>query len=151
MKRTLTLFTISILLLGCFGNDKLCYERRELKITPQIGVGEFKIGMTENSLKSKICNNHKVTTSKPLFSDKEITLYFIENMSFVLENSRVIEINVWGNFIGTYEEIDTDYDIELLEYYGEVIKHEGQYRILDIPGIAFGFEDGDEGKYIRVF
>lgn len=152
--KTLRPFLITLLIVQLFcscGNDKLCYEERELEIIPKIGVGPYHLGMTEDKLKNMLCENHMYQESKPWFSDEIRKFYFLENMSFILKNERVVEINVWGRFNGTFDEIDTDYDKEFLEYYGEVIEHDGEYRILDIPGIAFGLEDGDEGKYIRVF
>lgn len=150
IKQKLFILFISSLIFSC-SEDKLCYEERELEIIPQQGVGPYYIGMTENKLKEILCKNHKYKESKAWFSDKTKKYYFIENMSFILKNNKVFEINVWGKFYGSYKDIDTNYDRELLEYYGEVIKHKGEYRILEIPGIAFGFENSDEGKYIRIF
>jgi|GEM_PF-195314 len=151
MKQTTLIILLFSLFTSCSSDHKLCYERRELEIIPKEGVGPYKIGMTEAKLKQNLCKNHKFKESKAWFSRNSKKYYFIENMSFVLENNRVSQIHVWGKFNGTYEDIGTDYDREFLEYYGEVIKHKGEYRILEVPGIAFGIEGSEQGEYIKIF
>jgi hypothetical protein len=64
-------------------------------------------------------------------------------MSFIFRSNRLKEINVWGSFKGSFEDIDVDYSKELLENYGEVIEYKNEYRILDIPHITFGKETSD--------
>ncbi len=72
-------------------------------------------------------------------------------MSFIFRHDKLQEINVWGSFKGSFEDIDVDYDKELLEMYGNVVEHDGEYRILDVPNIAFGKENSDEGKFIKIY
>lgn len=141
----------SFLIVGCSSKETQCEETNELTIEPGHAIGPYNIGMRESELLDVLCNDFAKDQESALIGDNETTYYFIQNMSFIVRNKRVVEVNVWGTFKGTYEDLGVDYDKESLEEYGEVIKHKGEYRILDIPGIAFGFEDGDAGKYIKIF
>ena len=140
-----------ILIVGCDKKVNLCEETNELSIEPGIGVGLYKLGMTENQVTDRLCKNYSKKTEKALIGNDETTYYFIKNMSFIFRKNHLEEINVWGNFKGAFEDLGVDYEREDIETYGEVIQHNGEYRILDIPGISFGLESGDNGKYIKIF
>ncbi len=146
--RNILIVLILFSFLSC-NNENLCHETNDYEIIPGKQIGPYLLGMKADKLESLLCKPFK-KVNRGLFTKNEY-LYYIDNMSFIVKNGRVIEINVWGSFKGAFEEINVDYDRELLEYFGEIVKHKGEYRILDIPGIAFGIEGRDEGKYIRVF
>jgi hypothetical protein len=142
---------ISLLVVGCSNDGPPCEETNDLAIKPGFSIGPYSLGMTETELLEVLCDEHKKVKESSIWSDNIKTLYFIQNMSFIIKNKRLRELNVWGTFKGSYDDLGVDYDRESLEAYGEVIKYKGEYRILDIPGISFGFEDGDVGKYIKIF
>jgi hypothetical protein len=149
MKFTLSLIVI-LIFLSCSKKPQ-CEEMNEYPIVPGVGVGPYKIGMSEKSLTDLICKPFNKLEKNAWFSDDVTTYYFIKNMTFVLKNHRVKEVVVWGSYSGMYDELNVDYTYEELESYGEVITHNGEYRILEIPGISFGIEDSEEGKGISVF
>lgn len=143
--------TLFFFIASCSSSKPGCAETRELSINPEEGIGPYYLGMAEQDLVDILCPGYIKTEEKAWFSDKKTTYYFLENMSFVFRNDRLNEINVWGSFKGNFDDIGVDYDKELLEIYGEVIEHNGEYRILDVPHISFGKENSDEGKFIRIY
>lgn len=151
MKYFLIIYVIPLLLISCGSSKSECSETRALSINPSEGIGPYQLGMSEADLISVLCPEFTKKVSKALFSDKETTYYFIENMSFLFRNNRLNEIAVWGTFTGSLDDIDVDYNKETLEEYGEVIEYKGEYRILDIPHVSFGIENSDEGKFIKIF
>lgn len=152
MKYSILSLTVAIFLFACDPPVKKCTETRDLPIIPTVCIGPYKLGISEQELISILCPEFDKKISKALFNDNVTTYYFIENMSFVFRHNRLQEIYVWGSFSGTYDNvIDVDYSRDILEEYGEVIEHNGEYRILDVPKIAFGLENHEGGKYIRIF
>lgn len=146
----ITVYTI-IILTGCGSDKPECSETQPYEIVPSEGIGPYVLGMTEEELISILCDGYVKKEEKALFSSKATTYYFLKNMSFICRKGRLQEINVWGSFKGSFEDIDVNYDKEYLEKYGDVIVHDGEYRILDVPNIAFGKENSDEGKYIKIY
>ena len=145
------LLTWVMLILSCSNKENLCEETNELSIEPGVGIGLYKLGMTESELTEILCKNFSKKFEKALIGNNETTYYFIKNMSFIFHKNYLSEINVWGSFKGTFEDLDIDYDKESLESYGEVVEHKDEYRLLDVPGISFGLESGENGKYIKIF
>lgn len=149
------LFLFSLMLifsLSCESSKKpTCREERSLDIFPSEGIGPYLLGMPEDELLGILCKGYVEHVFTPRTTKIKETTYIIDNMSFKCTNSRLEEITVWGSFSGTYLDIDTDYDKELLEIYGDVIEHEDEYRILDHSNVAFGLEDSDTGPYIRIY
>ena len=131
---------------SCDRNNKLCEETRMLSIIPGERIGDYELGMNEEQIKDLLCSGFEKKSEEGLLNKRRTTYYFIENMSFVFRNNILLEINVWGTFKGSFKEIDLNYDKPLLEEFGDVIVHKGEYRILDIPGISFGKEDSEEGN-----
>jgi hypothetical protein len=153
MKRLL-FFVFLILCFSCIScqaEKPTCKETRPLNIVPGVSIGEFQLGITEKEVVGILCSGYTRKSEKAIIGTKETLYYFIKNMSFIIRNGKLQEINVWGDFKGSFEEIDVDYDKNLLETFGDVVIHKGEYRVLNLPGIAFGLEDSDTGKYIRVF
>ena len=148
----LGILIFTIIILSACGSDKSkCSETRALDIKPSEGIGPYKLGMSEEELISILCAGFIKKEEESWISGKKTTYYFLENMSFIFRHDKLQEINVWGSFTGSFEDIDVDYDRELLETYGDVVEYKGAYRILDEPHIEFGKEDSDEGNYIKIF
>lgn len=148
--KTMLSILLLLFLISC-SNKEVCEELNDYALIPGIGVGPYKIGMSEEKLKNILCKSYNKKEIEAWFSGDVTTYYFIKNMTFKLENHRLKKIIVWGSFSGMYEDLDVDYTLEEIEYYGEVIEHKGEYRILEKPGISFAFEDSEEGKGISIF
>jgi len=151
MKHIFIFIITTFFLTSCGSSEHRCSETRELSINPSKGIGPYHLGMTEEELVDILCPEFTKKEEKAWFSKKKTTYYFLKNMSFIFRNDRLKEINVWGTFEGSFDDIDLDYDKEFLETYGEVIEYKGEYKILDVPHISFGKEDSDEGKFIKIY
>lgn len=150
MKKIITILSLFIFV-GCSFDKSLCSEKRILDIIPSEGIGPYQLGMTEDELINILCSEYDKQQSSAWFSNRKTTFYFIENMSFIFRDNNLKEIRVYGSFRGNFSDIDLEFNKDQLENYGDVIEHEGEYRILDIPNIAFGIEGEDEKKYIRIY
>ena len=151
MKNYISVVIFFVFILSSCSTKELCSEHNNYEIVPSIGVGPYKLAMKESAFLKLVCKGYNKDEHKSWFSDDITTFYFIENMTFIFKNARLRKIVVWGTFRGMYEDIDVDYNLDELEQYGEIIKHKGEYRILEVPGISFGDENDEEGKGISVF
>src|SRR5660398_44364 len=123
------IFIYSLLLftLSCSVSKKECSEENAYEVVPGVGIGPYKLGMSESELLSVLCPQFTKKTNDSWFGKGDKTYYFIENMTFTIEKGRLKEIVAWGSFKGKFRGIDLDYEKEDLEQLGEVIKHNGEY------------------------
>ncbi len=145
------IFSLLLLTISCSVSKKECSEINAYEVVPGVGIGPYKLGMKESELLSVLCPQFTKKSNDSWFGKGDKIYYFIENMTFTIENGKLKQIVSWGSFNGSFRGIHLDYEKEVLEQLGEVIKYKGEYRIIDIPYITFGIPGTDEGSGFTIY
>jgi len=137
--------------LSCSVSKKECSEEHAYEVIPGIGIGPYKLDMSESDLLNILCPQFTKRKNDSWFGKGDETYYFIENMTFTIKQNKLKEIVAWGSFKGHFRGIDLDYSKEDLEQLGEVIRYKNEYKIIDLQYISFGVPETDEGSGFTIY